>query len=156
MVLCKKHVTDNLSHKIKSDELVKLLTTCKNQDEFLTKKNVILVKESFSDCDANEKRYVSSIMPLIFNHIILPLNKFCNCDTTLPWVCKPLTNKLVESANHKIKKFWNFKKGTPTEVIVSLKDLKDLQLKYISLIPIPGYKMYFEEQIFDTFSLRLT
>ena len=37
MILCKKHVTDNLSHKIKSIDLVTLLkglTTCKNQDEF--------------------------------------------------------------------------------------------------------------------------
>ena len=59
MVLCKKHVTDNLSHKIKNDFLVKLLkglTTCKKQDKFFAKNNIILVLDYFSDCNANEKR----------------------------------------------------------------------------------------------------
>ena len=81
MILCKKHVTDNLSHKIKNDFLVKLLkglTTCKKQDKFFAKNNIILVLDYFSDCNANEKRYVSPIMPFIFNNIVLPLNKICN------------------------------------------------------------------------------
>ena len=73
-------------------------------------------------------------MPLILNHVVLPLNKFCKFDATLPFVCKPLSNNLAEFANHKIKKFCKFQKGRPTEVIDNLKGLTDLQLKYISLM----------------------
>ena len=135
--LCKKHITDNLPHNIKCIELIKLLkglTACKNEDEFFAKKNVILDSDSFSDCDANQKRYVCSIIPLILNHIVKPLNKFCKCEATLHCVCKPLTNNLAESANHKIKQFCRFEKGTPTELIEKLKGLNDLQLTYISLM----------------------
>lgn len=113
MVLCKKHVTDNLSHKIKNDFLVKLLkglTTCKKQDKFFAKNNIILVLDYFSDCNANEKRYVSPIMPFIFNNIVLPLNKICKSDTTLPCACKPSSNNLAESANLKKKKLCKFQK----------------------------------------------
>ena len=73
-------------------------------------------------------------MPLVFNHIALTLNKFCKWDATVPYVCKPLTNNLAESVNHKIKTFVVFKKEIPTKVINSLKDLTDLQLNYIGLM----------------------
>ena len=134
MILCKKHVTDNIPHNITDKNTVKLLkklTTCKNQNEFSELKNVILASESFVGCNSNEKRYVYKILPLILNHIIIPLNKMCCCDNGVLCVCKPLTNNLAESANHKIKFFSKFKTGTPLEVINKLQDLINLQLKFI-------------------------
>ena len=62
-------------------------------------------------------------MLLIFNYIVLTLNKFCKWNVTLPCVCKPQN-----------KKFCGFQKEIPTKVINSLKDLTDLQLNYIGLM----------------------
>ena len=43
-------------------KLLKKLTTCINQNEFLGNKNVILASQSFVGSDSNEKRYVYNLI----------------------------------------------------------------------------------------------
>ena len=54
------------------------------------------------------------------------------CERYVGVLCKSLNNNLDESAKQNNNK--NFQKGTPCEVIDKLKDLTNLQLKFIEMM----------------------
>ena len=129
LILCKKHISDNIPHNIKNknfSNLLRSLTNCNNEDQFIAKKNLIFESNFFVECDPLEKKYVISTVSLIFHHVLKPLLNMCSCEASC--LCKPLTNNLAESANHRIKSWFHFKKCTPTKVIAGLKKITNLQL----------------------------
>merc|ERR1712240_338557 len=106
--------------------LLRSLTNCNNENQFIAKKKLIFESNFFVECDPLEKKYVISTVSLIFQHILKPLLNMCSCDASC--LCKPLTNNLAESANHRIKSWFRYKKCTPSKVIEGLKKITNLQL----------------------------
>ena len=62
----------------------------------------------------------------LFHHVLKPFLSMCSYDASC--LCKPSTNNLAGSANHRIKSWFHSKKCTPTSVIEGLKNITKLQL----------------------------